>query len=235
MTSGYQPIRVDGATLGYSFVTEAGEIALAELDGTIVALWDEDAGETVSVEPGWTVADARYPGFIGEEAANRLAEYDQRLDSLEQQMYAPEPQCEQDEGLTEEQEAELIGAYVVSELDREGQRRGAAFTRDEQITILDGWAPDTQSIEDRVQAAISNGEVKTDPLANRQDRQDFILSRMQDGERDERDQGLDEPDPPADSSWEPDLDNRQQRVDWMVDRMAGRVPPANAYEAAETS
>jgi hypothetical protein len=66
---------------------------------------------------------------------------------------------------------------------------------------------------------MAEGGTPLDDLDTRQGRQNWMVARLGDGERDGREQELLEPDPGIHGA---DLDKRQDRVEWIAGRLEGK-------------
>lgn len=125
-----------------------------------------------------------------------------------------------DEGSDEPDLAAQADA-VLAQLDAEGERRGAALSRAETLQVLERWEASgrTASIRDVMLDLAGDGDLPTPDLDDRQQRIDHVVGRLQDAERDAREQPLDERDL---GRAETDLDDGPQRREWLADLVSGR-------------
>jgi hypothetical protein len=205
---GYEPYYAEDDTLaGFAFVTTNDEIAYADLAGEIVAV-EDDRGDVVPVEPGHYVDDDEYPGLDYE--------------------VEPEPDGYEDNDEFDD-EFEIETVDLMRQLEREAAKRGFDFTRAELLPLFERAREHLEAgREINVPAIMEELRAEGQPPPNLdkpQDRQEWMVQRLQDDERDARQQQLDEPDPGSLDAY--NEDDRHERVLRMSEQLEGKdVGPA---------
>jgi hypothetical protein len=229
MTAGdYEPIYGDdGQLLGVLAEADDGAVVSVDLEGRVLAAYDPSTGE--QLDP-----DAYELDQGDEDVDPRIAEYDARLADLEQRASEPMPMAPY---VSDAEFEEAVANDLDGQLESLETMRGHALTRSELRAVMGRVREDIDAGRPvNVYAALERADMEGQPIADLDDRQQrhaWIAERLQDQERDQRDQDLDEPDPPA-TEWA-DLDNGDERRAWIADRMAGRVdgPESSAYSSSD--
>lgn len=211
-------------------------------DGAIVAVNDQDevvyAFDSETDEP-LDPADYEIAAPADDPYS---AEIDERLAELERRVAEPRPQAELlvTRGLPQA-DMERFG----EDMDR--QRRDLERLLDRKLTLGEARALG-QAMLDDFEAGAPRADIYSaaeriggladlddeNPVRARQARQDYMTQRLAEGERiaaapSTGDDLLGELPPPSETALDPDLDDRQQRVEYMTQRMTGQAAPLPTY------
>lgn len=214
-----------------------GDPAYAD-DGTLLGHYDQaDDGAIVIVNPDGYVLAAATPDGTALDAADyqvaeptperELAPQDAaRLAAIAQYVGPPEPPD------LEQAQLEEAVAWMRKDAAHQAQRLQAQLGRD--LTVREAQAIGERIAHEAEQgrhidvaaayySVLSEGKIREFDPARHQDRVDLALERLQDeqGPRTAREDGY-------------DMNDRDQRVQFMTDRMAGLVDPAATPEPVDT-
>lgn len=212
-----------GVPIGRAFQADNGDIIGAGFDGRIIGGYTSD-GETLDVDDLVEVHGEYVFRVTPEE--QREAEYDRDLAFAEAREYHDEHEdaatveADADESDDEAFKQSKAAMDLGQQMDDEARRQGHDFTRAQMTELAErarteinaGRRPDIRKMIEDDPTLVSN-------LDDHQQRLDWMSERAADAEREAREQELNEPDPGIEDA---DLDDGEQRREYLSDRMQGR-------------